>query len=177
MITPSPAHFTSTLSRNALAALEAILTVLVAACSNSDNPSSSPDDDAGSSAPILLARCMEAGEIDEVSEHPADVVFGCDGTGTLHDMNWTAWGPDGADGTGTAHQTLCDPSCAAGPQSDYAVVVHAEGVRTAPANCQVSFRYYSKLIVAYSDRAPEYTDSTHNDMPAIEYDTTPFCAQ
>ena len=120
---------------------------------------------------------MEAGEIDEVSEHPADVVFGCDGTGTLHDMNWTAWGTDGADGTGTAHQTLCDPSCAEGPQSDYAVVVHAEEVNTAPANCQVNIRYYRKLIVAYPDRAPEHTDSIHNGMPAIEYDTTPFCAR
>jgi hypothetical protein len=126
--------------------------------------------------PSVSSEAYDAGDLD-VTERPATVVFGCDGTGTLQNMTWTSWGPTGADGTGTSHQTQCDPSCAEGHQTDYKVVVHAEDVGTAAGKCQVRFRYYKKLVVAYSDQAPPMPDTTVNGMPANEYDITPACAR
>lgn len=140
------------------------------ACSDGETSNSADDD-----APIILARCYAAGELD-IEVQPSEVPFGCDGTGTLFGMTWSAWGASGADGAGSARQTLCEPSCAAGVQSTYPVVVHAEDVKTTPEKCHVKFRYFSKLIVAYPDKSPESTDSTYKGMPSIEYDTTPVCA-
>jgi len=60
---------------------------------------------------ILIGRCYD---LEPTGERPTRLLYGCDGTGVLENMTWTAWGPDGADGTGLSTQTQCVPNCAAG---------------------------------------------------------------
>ncbi|MBS4730572.1 serine/threonine protein kinase [Mycobacterium sp. SM1] len=137
-------------------------------------PAAAPPQPHPPTGPIIIARCWYPGS--DLGERPSAVEFGCDGTGELQNMHWTSWGPAGADGTGTAVETNCVPSCAEGQRIAYPVVVHAEGIMTAPASCRADFSYYSTLVIAYPQRSSAWqTNITYKGMPADQYEDEPRC--
>jgi serine/threonine-protein kinase len=147
---------------------------ITTSATSSPMPVAAPPQPPPSSEPIIIARCWSPGS--NLRERPTELEFGCDGTGDLQNMRWSAWGTEGADGTGTALETDCVPDCADGQRIPYPVVVHAKGVTAAPASCGSDFSFYNTLVIAYPQRTgPWPANTTYNGMPANRYQDEPRC--
>jgi hypothetical protein len=134
---------------------------------------------AGADPPrYMFGRCYIGGE--PVQERPVQVAYGCDGTGILQSMTWTAWGADGADGTGTDNTTDCVPNCAAGQRYINPVVVHAWNPRSpTDPGCPAGVQFYADFVIAYPKGTPpgmaartsssDSEPAQYQGMPAIHY--------
>ena len=122
-------------------------------------------------ATVYLGRCFAPGA--PLKVEPSNYVYGCDGTGELENMRWTAWTLDHADGTGTDAVNNCVPSCAQGTFSRYPVVVHASSAQKTACGGP----FYARLVIAYPNGLPSFigaSGTTHfRGMPAIAYDDLP----
>ena len=126
----------------------------------------------------MFPRCYISGE--PVQERPVKVYYGCDGTGIMQNMTWTAWGAAGADGTGTDNTTDCQPNCAAGKRYTNPIVVHAWNPRSpVEPGCPDEVQFYADFIIAYPKGTPpemalltsssDRETTKYEGMPAIHY--------
>jgi hypothetical protein len=142
----------------------------------------------------VIGRCYDPSQA--VVERPTSVMYNCDGTSVMENMQWTSWGPDGATGTGLDNSVQCQPDCAQGPHLYNPIVVHAW--RPVPADkpgCPDGVLFYTDLTVAYPQGVPPWIKpgTTWSDdgvriaqyvdvdgMPAVQftdsgpYSCTPF---
>lgn len=135
---------------------------------------------APSTAHFVIGRCYYPG--DPIQERPAEAYYGCDGTGIMQNMTWTAWDAHGANGTGTSDETDCLPDCASGRRYQFPIVVHADNPITPTGpSCPGGVQFYSDLLVAYPNATPPGLQpngldvTQYQGMPAVRYDDTPNC--
>jgi hypothetical protein len=123
-------------------------------------------------AAVYLGRCFVPGGA--LHTEPRSYVFGCDGTGELVQMRWSAWTRDQADGAGVARLDNCTPNCASGTFTSYPVIVHADQARACSNADPTTF--YDRLVIAYPKAAPPDIGSPilrYRGHPASEFDDAP----
>jgi hypothetical protein len=133
-----------------------------------------------------IGKCYDPGR--PPVQRPESFEYNCDNTGVMHDMTWSAWGPDGAHGTGTDSSVECQPNCAEGATLINPIVVHAWNPVASPsAACPQDVEFYSDLTIAYPKDAPPWINPgtiwspgtdfvTVDGMPAVHYsELTPTC--
>jgi hypothetical protein len=98
-------------------------------------------------SPIVLADCLGKPHV-----KPTEIVLACgDGNESVGGITWTGWGSSFAAGLGTAVINDCTPSCVAGRDHSYPVVVLLTGHETCRPGGQVA---YQTLTIAFLDRKP-----------------------
>ena len=121
-------------------------------------------------------------------QRPDSFAYNCDTTGVMRDMNWSAWGADGARGTGTDSSVECQPNCAQGATLVNPIVVHAWNPVGSPSpTCPSDVKFYSDMTIAYPKGAPPWINPgttwspgtdfvTVDEMPAVHYsELAPTC--
>lgn len=164
--------------------MRALLMVVCAVLAMLTAPTAAADPTPGpapSAEPIayVIGRCYTPAQ--PVVEEPTRVVYNCDSTSVMQDMQWTSWGSDGANGTGTDNSVLCKPNCAEGPHLINPIVVRAWNPRppTTPG-CPAGVEFYTDLTVAYPQGVPpwivpgtRWTDGVEftyvDGMPAVHF--------
>jgi len=118
----------------------------------------------------MIGRCYDPSQ--PVTEKPATVLYNCDGTSTMENMTWTAWGADGATGTGIDNSVECKPDCAQGPRLVNPIVVHAWNPK-APSEigCPAGVQFYSDLTVAYPKGVPPWVQPGSTWSDSVAYTT------
>ena len=114
-------------------------------------------DSSGNPGPVayVIGRCYNPS--DAIVEEPTEVVYNCDSTSIMRDMQWSSWGPEGATGTGMDDSVECRPNCAQGPHLSNPIVVHAWNPK--PANtpgCPEGVQFFTDLTVAYPQGVPPW---------------------
>ncbi len=94
-----------------------------------------------SSATIALPVLFQ-GVVNHGSERPTTLELTGDGTLSVGQVQWNAWGGDTASGTGTASYHGCTPNCASAPVSTAAVSIRLSNIRVCGGR-----RYYSALTL------------------------------
>jgi len=151
-------------------------------------PVAGADPDPGSGpGPLayVIGRCYDPSQ--GIVEQPTEVIYNCDGTSIMQNMQWTAWGPDGARGTGMDNSVLCQPDCAQGPHLYNPIVVHAWNAQPAEApGCPDGVLFFTELTVAYPQGVPpwiqpgtSWSDTAKyidvDGMPAVQFtDAGPY---
>ena len=79
-----------------------------------------------------------------------------DGNASVGGMSWTGWGARSTAGRGTAVINDCAPSCVAGHDHSYPVVVLLSGRESCRPGGQVAYR---TLTLAFLDREPHTSAS------------------
>ncbi|HUY71202.1 MAG TPA: hypothetical protein VMV08_03100 [Gaiellaceae bacterium] len=88
---------------------------------------------------------------------PTDIVLACgDGNESIGGITWTGRGSPFAAGRGTAVINDCTPSCVAGHDHAYPVVVLLTGRQACRPGGQVG---YQTLTIAFLDRKPHISSS------------------
>lgn len=103
----------------------------------------------------MIASCYTLG--DPLDQRPQQVLYNCDGSATMTDMTWSAWGAEGAIGHGIDKAVECKPNCAQGPLKVNPIEVRAWNPRPAadPA-CPAGVQFYSDLTIAYPEGVPPW---------------------
>jgi hypothetical protein len=97
--------------------------------------------------PTVFADCLQ-----RPTQRPDEILLACgDGTQSIGISSWTGWGSTFAAGRGTLEIDDCKPSCVAGTDHDYAVVVLLTGRQTCKPGGKIAYR---TLTVAYADGKP-----------------------
>ena len=66
----------------------------------------------------------------QASQRPDTLILTCaDNSETLEDLSWTNWGAPTAKATGQLGEDSCDPDCADGTATQYAVTVTVTGLK------------------------------------------------
>lgn len=120
-----------------------------------------PDPDV---ARVLYGLCGPTSGPDPFPVEPETLLFGCDATGIVNDITWTAWTDTEATGTGTAAVTGCDPSCAEGTTLTYPADIRLDTPVT--IGCTA---FYSHLTITFPGPAPPDAQ-TINGSPGYFYD-------
>jgi hypothetical protein len=98
--------------------------------------------DAG--APTVFPDCLGKPLV-----KPADLVIACgDGNESLSNLTWVGWGSPFTAGRGVVTINDCTPSCAAGHDHDYPVVVILTGRQTCRPSGKIA---YARLSLAFLD--------------------------
>ena len=87
----------------------ALLSIMTPGTAGAD-PDQAPADPA---LTYLIGKCWNPS--DPTVERPAQVVYNCDSTSVLENVDWLSWGADGAVGSGMDNSVDCTPDCAQGP--------------------------------------------------------------
>lgn len=136
-----------------------------------------PDPDPGyDGVTYLIGKCWDPSQ--PVTEEPTQVVYNCDGTSAMENMQWTSWGAD-ATGTGTDNSVDCQPNCATGARLFNPIVVHAWNPQTV-AGCPPNLQFYSDITIAYPQGVPpwikpgmQWSPDTYfvtiDNMPAVHF--------
>lgn len=133
----------------------------------------------------LIGRCYDPAQPAE--QRPEQILYNCDGTGTMREMTWSQWDTAGARGTGIDESVECHPDCAEGTHLTNPIVVHAWNPRPADDDrCPADVQFYSDITIAYPEGVPPWivpgtawddgTDFvTVDGMPAVHFsDQKPF---
>jgi hypothetical protein len=103
-------------------------------------------------SPTVLADCLGKPQV-----KPTEIVLACgDGNESVGGITWTGWGSPFTAGRGTAVINDCTPSCVAGRDHSYPVVVLLTGRQTCRPGGQVG---YETLTIAFLDRRPHSSGS------------------
>ncbi len=94
-----------------------------------------------SSATIALPVLFQ-GVVNHGSERPKTLELTGDGTLSVGQVQWNAWGGDTASGTGTASYHGCTPNCASAPVNTASVAIRLANIRICGGR-----RYYSSLTL------------------------------
>ncbi len=94
-----------------------------------------------SSATIALPVLFQ-GVVNHGSERPNTLELTGDGTLSVGQVQWNAWGGDIASGTGTASYHGCTPNCASAPVNTASVAIRLSNIRICGGR-----RYYSSLTL------------------------------
>lgn len=105
-----------------------------------------------SPGPTVVADCLGKPQVE-----PTQIVLACgDGNESVGGITWTGWGSRFAAGLGTAVINDCTPSCVAGRDHSYPVVVVLSGHQTCRPGGQIA---YERLTMAFLDSKPHTTAS------------------
>lgn len=116
----------------------------------------------------VIGRCYTPS--DPITQRPTEVVYNCDHTSVMRDMQWTSWGPDGANGTGMDDSVECQPNCAQGPHLTNPVVVRAWNPLPPNApGCPAGVQFYTDLTVAYPQGVPPWIQPGTSWTDGVEY--------
>ena len=107
---------------------------------------------ARTAGPSVLADCLGKPQV-----KPAEIVLACgDGNASVGGITWTGWGAPFAAGQGTAVIDDCRPSCVAGHDHSYPVVVLLTRRELCSPGRQIAYR---TLTIAFLDRKPHTSGS------------------
>lgn len=133
---------------------------------------------------VYYGRCWNGPSDGPLDVEPPTATFGCDGTGDLTNLHWSAWATTGADATGTAALNDCNPGCANGREHYFTVVVHLAAPQLIPelASCANGGRFWSTLTVAFPNGWPATLfggppPTRFHGLPAESYPALPSVQQ
>lgn len=107
---------------------------------------------AGGAGPTVLADCLGRPQV-----KPTDIVLACgDGNASVGGIAWTGWGSTFTAGRGVAVINDCTPTCVAGHDHSYPVVVLLTGRETCRPSGKIA---YAKLTFAFLDDKPHTAGS------------------
>lgn len=142
-------------------------TLLVLLAATAPVAGADPDPAPGAVA-YLIGRCYTPEQ--PIVEEPTEVVYNCDSTSIMRDMQWSMWGPDGAAGTGTDDSVQCRPNCAQGPHLINPIVVRAWNPQPpATPGCPDGVQFYRDLTVAYPQGVPPWVTPGTRWNDTVEY--------
>jgi hypothetical protein len=100
--------------------------------------------------PTVLADCLGKPVV-----KPDEIVLACgDGNESVGDLTWTGWGSRFTAGRGIVQINDCSPSCVAGHDHSYPVVVLLTGRETCRPSGKIAYR---TLTIAFLDHKPHTT--------------------
>jgi hypothetical protein len=98
-------------------------------------------------SPTALADCLGKPQV-----RPAEIVLACgDGNESVSGVHWTGWGSSFAAGTGVISINDCSPTCVAGRDHSYPVVLLVSGRETCTPGGRIAYR---KVTIAFLDSKP-----------------------
>jgi hypothetical protein len=102
--------------------------------------------------PKVLADCLGKPQI-----RPTEIVLACgDGNESIDGLTWVGWGSRFAAGRGTISINDCSPSCVAGHDHSYPVVVLTTGHERCTPSGKLAYR---SVTIAFLDGKPHTTVS------------------
>jgi hypothetical protein len=105
-----------------------------------------------SAGPTTLPDCLGRPQV-----RPAEVILACgDGNASVSGLRWKGWGSSFAAATGVASINDCSPTCVAGHDHSYPVVLIVSGRETCSPGGQIAYR---KVTLAFLDSKPHVSGS------------------